>query len=93
MTNYKAMTTALSAELLKRETRISERQLRLLRWEQIGEGKLILRQREVKLSETLYSALMSLPCSDRYVFGSTPLLPETEAKTGVIQFIIERISR
>lgn len=88
MTDYKSLTKALSAELLRRECRLSERQLMLLQWQQIGEGKLKLRQREVELSETLVKALESLPCSDRYVFGRSPLLPpeETEEKHHFILF-------
>ena len=82
MTDYKQLTKALSAELMRRECRLSERQIMLLQWEQIGEGKLKLRQREVELSETLLTALESLPCRDRYVFGTSPLLSheKTEEK-------------
>lgn len=80
MTDYKQMTKALSAELLKRECRLSNRQMILLRWNQIQDGKLILRQREVELSETLAKALESLPCSNRYIFGNEPLLPPEKQK-------------
>lgn len=83
MADYKSLTKALSAELLRRECKLSERQIMLLRWNQIEDGKLVTRQREVELSEVLVKALESLPCSDRYVFGRSPLLPpeETEGKT------------
>lgn len=82
MTDYKSLTKALSAELLRRECRLSERQLMLLQWKQIDDGKLVMRQREVELSKILVVALDSLPCSDRYIFGRSPLLPpeKTEEK-------------
>lgn len=94
MTNQKQLVRALSAELLMREARISERQLMLLKWEQIGEGKLILRQREVELSENLYNALLSLPCQSKFIFGRSPLSPlGNEQKTGVIHILWERIAK
>ena len=73
MTDYKQMTRMLSAELLRKECRLSERQMRLLKLEQIEQGKLKLRQREVELSEPLAKALDSLPCSKRYIFSDYPI--------------------
>ena len=88
-TDYKSLIKALSAELLRRECRLTERQLMLLQWNQIEDGKLIMRQREVKLSKILVVALDTLPCSDRYVFGRSPLLPpeKTEEKHHFLPFI------
>ena len=81
MTNYKKMCRLLTAELVMKETRLSERQIMLLQWEQVGEGKIILRQREVELSPIAYEALLTLPCSDRYVFGHSPLSNIEERQT------------
>lgn len=81
MTDYKQLTKALSAELMRRECRLSERQLMLLQWKQIEEGRLKLRQREVELSEILNIALGTLPCYDRYIFGRSPLLPPEKTET------------
>ena len=46
----------------------------LLQWEQIGEGKIKLRQREIEISDTAYKGLLCLPANSRYVFGHSPLL-------------------
>lgn len=75
MTNYKRLCRQLTVELVRKETRLSERQMMLLRWEQIGEGKIILRQREIQISDVAYQAIMALPCSDNYVFGHSPYTP------------------
>lgn len=90
MTNYKKMCRLLTAELVQKETRLSERQIMLLQWEQIGEGKIILRQREVQLSPIAYEAILSLPCSDRYVFGHS-LFSYDEDKQTLKERIIARI--
>lgn len=75
MTNYKRLCRMLTAELLKHEARLSERQLMLLEWKQIDEGKIIMRQREAEISEVAYQALLSLPSNSRFVFGSSPFKP------------------
>lgn len=90
MTNYKKLCRQLTAELVRRETRLSERQMMLLEWKQIGEGKIILRQREVQISQTAYEAILSLPCSDRYVFGTSPYARESESMT-IKERILARI--
>lgn len=88
MTNYKKLCRNLTYELVKKESRLSERQLMLLRWEQIGEGKIILRQREVRISETAYEAILSLPCSDSYVFAHSPLTPVLTDKMTIKERIL-----
>lgn len=91
MTNYKKLSRQLTAELVKRETRLSDRQIMLLQWEQIGEGKIILRQREVQISQIAYEAILSLPCSDRYVFGHSPYTSLESDKMTLKELIISRI--
>lgn len=91
MTNYKRLTRLLTFELVKKETRLSERQLMLLRWEQIGEGKIILRQREVEISEIAYEAIMSLPCSDSYVFAHSPVTPVLSDTMSIKERILARL--
>lgn len=75
MTNYKRLCRQLTAELLKHEARLSERQLMLLEWRQIGEGRIVLRQREVEISAIAYDALLALPSNNRFVFGISPFKP------------------
>lgn len=91
MTNYKRLCRQLTAELVRRETRLSERQMMLLQWEQIGEGKIILRQREVPISDIAYEAILSLPCSDRYVFGHSPCTPVLSDTMTIKERILARL--
>lgn len=91
MTNYKQLSRLLTAELVRRETRLSERQMMLLQWEQIGEGKIILRQREVPISQIAYEAILSLPCSDRYVFGHSPTTPVLSDNMSIKERILARL--
>jgi hypothetical protein len=91
MTNYKRLCRQLTAELVRRETRLSERQMMLLRWEQIGEGKIILRQREVPISDIAYEAILSLPCHDNYVFGRSPYSPQVSEEMTLKERILASI--
>lgn len=91
MTNYKKLCRTLTYELVKKESRLSERQLMLLRWEQIGEGKIIYRQREVQLSEVAYEAILSLPCSSKYVFSASPSTPVLTDTMSIKERILARI--
>lgn len=54
---------------LKHEARLSDRQIRMAEWSQFEDGKMrTWRDREVKLSDELYSAIASLPVKGRKVF-------------------------
>ena len=81
MTNYKRLCRQLTTELVKKETRLSDRQIMLLEWKQVGEGKIILRQREVELSKIAYEAILSLPCHDRYVFAHSPYANDNDKQS------------
>lgn len=60
---------ALVIKELKHEARLSDRQIRVCEWSQFKDGKIkTWRNREVKLSDELYSAIASLPVSGRRVF-------------------------
>ena len=64
---------------LKHEARLSDRQIRMAEWSQFKDGKMkTWRDREVKLSNELYSAIASLPVNGRRVFkvSSASLLKE-----------------
>ena len=64
---------------LKHEARLSDRQIRMAEWSQFHDGKMRTRRdREVKLSNELYSAIASLPVNGRRVFkvSSASLLKE-----------------
>lgn len=73
---------------IQKETRLSERQVAQLRWEQISGSTIVTQyRREVQMSEELTAALALLPRSGRFVFiGSTPFSKhETEAMLAVRQ--------
>lgn len=60
---------ALVIAELKHEARLSDRQIRMVEWSQFEDGKMrTWRDREVKLSDELYSAIASLPVKSRRVF-------------------------
>lgn len=75
MINYKKLCRQLTAELLKHEAKMSERQLMLLEWNQIGEQKIVLRHREAEISPIAYQAILALPSDSRFVFGHSPFRP------------------
>lgn len=67
------------AQALHKETRLSERQVMLLEWRQIGDHKITTRQgREAKISNSTYLALKQLPVHGRFVFSTSPFEPILE---------------
>lgn len=70
MDNYLDAVIELTYYGIQKETRLSERQVRQLRWDQIhGETISTAYKREVHLSDTLVRALALLPSQgERYVF-------------------------
>lgn len=82
MTNqdYQTLTELLKLEL-KHECRFSDRQVKLLRWDQIGECSVITRTgREVKIKAATYNALLALPRDSRCVFGKISPSPEAPSR-------------
>lgn len=64
---------------LKHEARMSDRQIRMLEWGQLRNGKVkTWRNREVILSPELYNAIASLPVKGRRVFGTISHSPLAE---------------
>lgn len=91
----------LVAYTLKREARLSDRQIKRMEWSQFHDGKLRTRRdREVILSSQLYNAIASLPVQGRKVFKierSSLLLDMPEAPervdTPVIENDCDRLAR
>lgn len=68
---------------IQKETRLSERQVAQLRWEQINGAQIITQYgRRVEMSKELVDALALLPRqeSNRYVFFGSPLLHLNETE-------------
>ncbi len=60
---------ALVIHALKHEARLSDRQIKCMKWSQFHDGKLQTRRdREVKLSDELFNAIASLPVQGQRVF-------------------------
>ena len=61
---------AIVIKELKHEARMSDRQIRMLEWCQITDDKQIRtrRNREVKISDELFNAIVSIPVQGRRVF-------------------------
>lgn len=78
MTRQEELVRALTAQLVMREGRMTERQMMLLRWTQYDSGKITMFSgREVQLSEPARRGVESLKKEGRFIFGRTPLfLPE-----------------
>lgn len=73
---YEEIIRSLLAQQIRRECRISNRQIALLAWSQIGDHQINTKSgRQVKITDELYRALMAIPCKGRYVFAESSILP------------------
>lgn len=81
MTKQDELVRALTAQLVMREGRFTERQMMLLRWEQFDGAKIkMMSGREVQLSEPARRGVEAQRIEgNRYIFGRAPLfLPEEQ---------------
>ena len=79
---YEEIIRSLLAQQIRRECRISDRQIALLAWSQIGDHQINTTSgRQVKITDELYRALMAIPCKGRYVFAESSILPFGVPKT------------
>lgn len=73
---YEEIIRSLLAQQIRRECRLSNRQIALLAWSQIGDHQINTKSgRQVKITDELYRALMAIPCKGRYVFAENSILP------------------
>ena len=73
---YEEIIRSLLAQQIRRECRISNRQIALLAWSQIGDHQINTTSgRQVRITDELYRALMAIPCKGRYVFAENSILP------------------
>ena len=79
---YEEIIRSLLAQQIRRECRLSNRQIALLAWSQIGDHQINTTSgRQVKITDELYRALMAIPCKGRYVFAESSILPFSAPKT------------
>lgn len=94
MNNYDTILKSMLAQALKHEARLSDRQIALLRWQQLGDHKLRTNLgREVHLSNATWNALQALPVSGGFVFSTTALPPSGMPKPPKMDMIRERLER
>lgn len=73
---YEETIRSLLAQQIRRECRLSNRQIALLAWSQIGDHQINTTSgRQVRITDELYRALMAIPCKGRYVFAESSILP------------------
>ena len=73
---YEEIIRSLLAQQIRRECRLSNRQIALLAWSQIGDHQINTKSgRQVRITDELYRALMAIPCKGRYVFAENSILP------------------
>lgn len=76
MDEYRAIMQTMLAQALRKEGRLSNRQVALLEWNQINGSQIRLRSgRVIKLTPSTYNALRALPVYGRYVFSTSALPP------------------
>lgn len=81
MDNYNAIISTMLAQALRKEGRLSDRQVALLEWNQIEGSHIRLRSgRVIHLTPSTSNALRALPVRGRYIF-STSALPPVGAPT------------
>lgn len=94
MDNYDTILKTMLARALKHEARLSDRQIALLRWQQLGDHKLRTNLgREVRLTDATWNALQALPVSGGFVFSTSSLPPTNIPNAPLKDRIRERIER
>lgn len=77
MDNYQDIIKTLLAQALKKNYRMSDRQITLLEWNQVIGGTIKMHGtgREVHLTTSEQRALKAMPVNGRFVFSTTPFAP------------------
>lgn len=91
MNNYDTIIKTMLAQAIKREARLSDRQIALLRWQQLGDHKLRTNLgREVRLSDATWEALQALPVSGGFVFSTSALPPSGMPKKSLKDELLDK---
>lgn len=76
MDYYNAIIATMLAQALRKEGRLSNRQVAMLEWNQIEGSRIRLRSgRVIHLTPSTSNALRALPVHGRYVFSTSALPP------------------
>lgn len=76
MDEYQSIVRNLLVAQIKSETRMSERQIALMRWVDIGDHTITTHLgRVAKISDATYRALLAIPVKGGYVFSTSRFIP------------------
>ena len=95
MDNYQSTIRSMLALSLKKNYRMSDRQLTLLEWNQIIGGTIKMRGtgREVHLTSEEQAALRTIPVHGRFVFSTSPFEPVGAPKESLRNKIAKKIPK
>lgn len=95
MDNYQSIIRSMLALSLKKNYRMSDRQLTLLEWNQIIGGTIKMRGtgREVHLTPEEQAALRTIPIHGRFVFSTSPFEPVGAPKESLRDKITKKIPK
>lgn len=95
MDNYQSIIRSMLAQALKKNYRMSDRQITLLQWNQVIGGTIKMRGtgREVRLTSTEQAALRTIPICGRFVFSTSPFEPVGAPKESLRKKIAKKIPK
>lgn len=95
MDDYKAIIRSMLALSLKKNYRMSDRQITLLQWNQVIGGTIKMRGtgREVHLTSEEQAALRTIPVNGRFVFSTSPYQPTNAPRESVVDMIATKITK
>ena len=95
MDDYKAIIRSMLALSLKKNYRMSDRQITLLQWNQVIGGTIKMRGtgREVHLTSEEQAALRTIPVNGRFVFSTSPYQPANAPRESVVDMIATKIPK
>lgn len=95
MDNYQSIIRSMLAQSLKKNYRMSDRQITLLEWNQVIGGMIKMRGtgREVRLTSEEQAALRTIPVNGRFVFSTSPFEPTGAPRESLGKRISKRIPK
>lgn len=95
MDNYQSIIRSMLAQSLKKNYRMSDRQITLLEWNQVIGGMIKMRGtgREVHLTSEEQAALRTIPVNGRFVFSTSPFEPAGAPKEPLGKRIANRMPK
>lgn len=95
MDNYPEIIRTMLASSLKKNYRMSDRQITLLEWNQVIGGTIRMKGtgREVRLTPEEMVALKTIPIHGRFVFSTSPFEPTQAPKEPLRERIAKKIPK